>query len=247
MHLFHLPISVTCPLGIFHPDRWMTWHLGAVLLCCPSGATYTTTTTTDGEEIKVVPLKETKRLVGSLKWNEIQEETLQTLLLMFWGGTFWQFPWGHNWESRVILWSLSRYIYKHLRDWHFTGINESEANYGSGYPPATNPDIYCIQTCTEAAECQRTNHDRSGFLEKEWWWWMLLSDDLKLPQSNLPAFRVTEQRWPLALRCPIVADAGRFHCKKPGSKTRQGKESTKESHVQFNLPSQNIYTIFVAP
>ena len=88
MHLFHLPISVTCPLGIFHPDRWMTWHLGAVLLCCPSGATYTTTTTTDGEEIKVVPLKETKRLVGSLKWNEIQEETLQTLLLMFWGGTF---------------------------------------------------------------------------------------------------------------------------------------------------------------
>lgn len=66
---------------------------------------------------------------------------------------------------------------------------------------------------------------------------------LKLP----PAFGVTEQRWPLALRCPIVADAGRFHCKKPGSKTKQGKESTKESHVQFNLPSQNIYTIFVAP
>ena len=85
MHLFHLPISVTCPPGIFHPNRWMTWHLGAVLLCCPSGATYTTTTTTDGEEIKVVPLnillagtlsdyQETKRLVGSLKWNEIQQE-----------------------------------------------------------------------------------------------------------------------------------------------------------------------------
>lgn len=29
-----------------------------------------------------------------------------------------------------------------LTDWHFTEINESEANYGSWNPPATNPDIY---------------------------------------------------------------------------------------------------------
>ena len=27
-------------------------------------------------------------------------------------------------------------------DWYFTEINESEANYGSWNPPATNPDIY---------------------------------------------------------------------------------------------------------
>ena len=76
--------------------------------------------------------------------------------------------------------------------------------------------------------------------------WMLLSADLKLPQSNLPAVGVTEQQWPLALRCPIVADAGRFHCKKPGSKTRQGKGGTKESHVmdasviQPSLPKYSI-------